>query len=171
MAHTWTELPDFPLKNKWENVVARPIMHDKKKIMAVSDGGDVCEFDIDSRKWMKIHGTDGVDGNFSVAFDNENNKLYVIGGVNALYTLCIQTGKVEKNQLSVKIGERPALSFVNDKLHIIGGHGNGKHFVWDDNKNELKLLHSIQESIRQRIEKCIIDPCAITKYIGVIRWI
>ena len=144
MAQKWIELPHFPLQNMWEHVRPNPIIHEQNKFIAISSTGDVCTFSIDSQQWIKILNIKVTSNDFSVAFDKENNKLYLIGGLKAIYTLCIKTRKVEKHKISVEIDDDPATVFVNGELHIIGGYENGKHFVWDDDEKQLKLLHSIQ---------------------------
>ena len=146
MAQKWNELPDIPLQHSWESVARTPIMQDKNTMIAMSDDGDVCTYTMDSQQWEKIRYIPVNSNDFSVEYHKQTNKLYLVGGLNALYSLCIKTGKVEQYHLSAEIDNGPATSLINGELHIIGGYKNGKHFVWDNNKKQLKLLHSIQES-------------------------
>ena len=148
MAANWTELTDFPLTHSWKRVVMRPIMYDKNKIMAMSSSGSLCAFSIDSNKWNKLYTVENTNDNFSVALDKQNNTLYIIGfnRKTKMYTLCIKTGKVNEYETHVQIGRQPTTRFINGKFHVIGGQRNGKHYLWDDKKYQLKLLHTVTET-------------------------
>ena len=148
MAYTWQELPDFPFQHSWNNVRTAPIMHGNKEIIAISNTGNVCTFEIESQTWKKSVQIEGIRSDFCIAFDKQCNELYIIGGIDAIHILHMKEWEVQKHQLSVKIGIRPAIRFMNGELHIIGGFQNGNHFVWDDYKKTLKLLHCIQKSNR-----------------------
>ena len=80
-----------------------------------------------------------------MTMDNHRNKLYIVGGMEMIYTF--DGGNIKGYVMSVDIGQRPVTAFVNGKLHIIsGGQKNWKHFVWDEGNKTFKLLHAVKET-------------------------
>lgn len=147
MTDTWTQLTKCP-KERFSNIVyistdefiVAPYNYSKQK----SDG--ILKYNTTTNKWTTMikYPKDLQISNCTLAIDETEKKLYLLGAESVLHCINLETNKFTEIEKDLEVGVNPTSLFVEGQFHILGGSRNRQHLVKtmytksDDDDEKLK---------------------------------
>ena len=93
-------------------------------------------------KWCKIinYPTNFETLRHSTTIDKKNQIIYIANGISKLYKIDLKTKTIELLSNNVNVGAFPGIILIKNKIHIIGARENYKHFLYDQDDDQLKEI-------------------------------
>eukprot|EP01084_Bolivina_argentea_P184469 318144_1 len=81
----------------------------------------------------------------TITFHPESNKLYLAGQYNEMLIIDIKDKKFHKVSDKDYSSSFPILLNVNGSIHKIGGNGNAKHLIWNEDNNTFDEIFDFEQ--------------------------